>query len=276
MAGLLHPVSFVAPHVVLLFLLCVTSLMKGLSTVSACFINGFDIGYCDASIMEDEEARLVALPFCGTFVRYVPCVPRYDPLPPTREHPDGRWTTNTARKKDEWVQSLFEEVLAERLAIEGDKNLQKKGIDEFGDRGAPVPRFSHNQDCQDAYRNYLCWSNFPSCDEKGESMPLCRSVCENMMIACQYESDLWRCGESEYFNGYGPEDPTIVDGVLRYLRDFFPGQPFVSNQFESSRGKDPIPVCTPSLDGGATALQVPIMLQMMAAVGIFALYFCAW
>jgi hypothetical protein len=50
------------------------------------------------------------------------------------------------------------------------------------------------------------------------------------MISCQNHKDLWRCGDSQYFNGYSPEKPTYIDGLPTYLRDFFPGQPFKTNR----------------------------------------------
>lgn len=44
------------------------------------------------------------------------------------------------------------------------------------------------------------------------------------MVACQNQKDMWRCGESQYFNGYKAEDPdTDENDDPVYLRDFFPG-----------------------------------------------------
>lgn len=44
------------------------------------------------------------------------------------------------------------------------------------------------------------------------------------MVACQNQKDMWRCGESQYFNGYEAEEPdTDENGDPVYLRDFFPG-----------------------------------------------------
>lgn len=62
------------------------------------------------------------------------------------------------------------------------------------------------------------------CDDDGNSLVTCRSACENMMVACQNQKDMWRCGESRYFNGYEAEEPD-TDGNEDpvYLRDFFPG-----------------------------------------------------
>ncbi len=75
------------------------------------------------------------------------------------------------------------------------------------------------------------------------------------MKSCEYPSDLWRCGESEFFNGYEPEKPTWVNGVATYFRDYFPGQPFKANQFTGGRrNKKPVPVCSPSLEGAGAKL----------------------
>jgi hypothetical protein len=85
----------------------------------------------------------------------------------------------------------------------------------------------HYPNCQDAFINLFCYMNFPRCDpETNESLPLCRSLCENFFITCGYEQNLWRCGKTKWFNGYFPEPPTTDPGSgnLTYLRDYFPGQ----------------------------------------------------
>ncbi|CAM9115467.1 unnamed protein product, partial [Sphacelaria rigidula] len=86
--------------------------------------------------------------------------------------------------KDRWVQELYETVVNNRLEIEGDKELQKQGVDEYGNTGSPVPRFTENKDCQKAYKAYMCYINFPRCDDDGNSLVTCRSACENLMVAC--------------------------------------------------------------------------------------------
>ncbi len=35
------------------------------------------------------------------------------------------------------------------------------GIDEYGNKGSPVPRFTENKDCQKAFKAYMCYINFP-------------------------------------------------------------------------------------------------------------------
>lgn len=35
------------------------------------------------------------------------------------------------------------------------------GIDEYGNKGSPVPRFTDNKDCQRSYKAYMCYLNFP-------------------------------------------------------------------------------------------------------------------
>lgn len=79
------------------------------------------------------------------------------------------------------------------------------GEDEYGIEGGIEPRFHRNGDCRNAYKNYFCWANFPRCDDYEQSLMTCRSSCENFFRVCGYEKDLWRCGESKYFNGYAPE-----------------------------------------------------------------------
>jgi hypothetical protein len=55
--------------------------------------------------------------------------------------------------------------------------------------------------CKAAYEAYFCWVNFPRCDiNTNQSLPMCRSACENMFEICGYPEEMWRCGEAEYFN----------------------------------------------------------------------------
>ena len=78
-------------------------------------------------------------------------------------------------------------------------------INELGEGGKIQFRFSgrgDSGDCVRAFKNYFCWMNFPRCDQEGKSLVMCRSACENLHIACNYEQDLWRCGDPEYFYGY--------------------------------------------------------------------------
>ena len=126
------------------------------------------------------------------------------------------------------------------------------GINEFGEEADVVARFTDNPDCENAFKNFMCWLNFPRCDEEDRSLILCRSVCENFFQACkvrkgcalqrssdvpdvaamlvpaQYSSDMYRCGAPEYYGGEEPEGDDILDkdGQPIYLRAQFIGQPF--------------------------------------------------
>lgn len=82
---------------------------------------------------------------------------------------------------------------------------------------------------------------------------MCESACHNFFKACAYKPDLKRCGRTEYFNGHEPEKPASRDaeGNPIYLRDYYPGQPWVTNKF--SQGGHELAVCTPSLDGAASS-----------------------
>ena len=125
-------------------------------------------------------------------------------------------------------------------------------VNEYGDPGHIKVRFYKSKDCQDAFTNFMCWINFPRCDpETGETLPTCRSACENFFITCGYESKLWRCGKTKYFNGYFPESPSASsDGTssYTYLREYFPGQPFRKNKFVKKTGQEE-PICTPAVKG---------------------------
>ena len=61
--------------------------------------------------------------------------------------------------------------------------------------------------CENAYISYFCWVNFPRCDlNTNESLPMCRSACENMFESCGYPEEMWRCGNAEYFNAQVEKD----------------------------------------------------------------------
>ena len=68
------------------------------------------------------------------------------------------------------------------------------GLDDCKEKGA------RKTDCEMAFRNYFCFLNFPRCDDENKTLPMCRSACINLMKACKYSTDFWRCGPSKYFN----------------------------------------------------------------------------
>lgn len=169
-----------------------------------------------------------------------------------REFAQGRWTNHTTRTKDLWIQENFATFVQERVRIETNAAYQKAGVNEFGENKRIKKRFKNHRDCATSYKNLFCWSNFPRCDlEKQLTLPMCESSCRNFFKACSYKPDLIRCGRTEYFNGHEPESPATVDanGSPVYVRDYFPGQPWIPNKF--SQGGHELPVCTPAVDGSA-------------------------
>jgi hypothetical protein len=173
-------------------------------------------------------------------------------LPPSREYPNGRFN-NSVKTKDKWVSSSCDGHIQSRISLERNKTLKQQNKNEFGDLGSIKRRFYKKPDCQQAYKNYFCWINFPRCDyEKDLTLPTCRSACENFFISCGYQRDLWRCGKTKYFNGYEAEIPTSNNkGNTTYLRDYFPGQPFRQNK-RSKKGNE-LPICTPAITGSASS-----------------------
>lgn len=248
----------------LLFLLLLSA------SAEACFIQGTDSGVCSGDPL-DKAWRQLNMPFCGAIVQYTACLPKYQPLPPMREYPQGKWYNHTVYEKDQWVMRRTREVIQHRIKVETNQTLIRKGIDEYGDKGVIAQRFYKNPDCKNAYKNFMCWSNFPRCDGDEQSLVLCKSVCENYLKSCGVEKDLWRCGPSKYFNGYEPEKPSRDDfGNPVYLRDYYPGQPFRNNKF--SKGGGPIKVCTPSIKGAAPARFSYSFPAMLFWLLIFAAY----
>ncbi|KAA0177062.1 hypothetical protein FNF27_01392 [Cafeteria roenbergensis] len=225
----------------------------------ACAIQGTDSGEC-----QTRDEYEFQMPFCQDVVRYTACVPRYQPLYPN----------HTLAAKDAWVSASHARVVAERSATERNDTLRSLGENEHGIPGEVVERFFENEDCIDAYKNFLCWLNFPRCDEEGRSLILCGSVCENLFRSCRYSEDLWRCYEPSFYGGKAPEEDKDVDkdGLPVYWRAPFPGQPFRANSFDENG--DPIAVCTPSiLNGAATAgagVGVVMWLAALVAVAVVA------
>ena len=140
-------------HILGFLLFGLLLLQRGFS----CVISGTDSGTCskrylpstygnDVSAIDtarslwDCEGR-DCLPFCGKFVAsYEICLPKSDgvPLPPDQNFPHGRFHhTTSTYYKDSWVKKTALETIA-----------NKQGLD-----------------CQEAYKRYLCYANFPRCDE---------------------------------------------------------------------------------------------------------------
>lgn len=187
-----------------------------LSPSSACYLQGVDSGVCrQPSEVVDQ------MPFCGPLIQFPVCVPRYT-----------EWYPNlTITAKDDFLRSHYIELVTERLN-------QEQGFVTFGDpnfynylQKEPTEHYVKNDDCQRAFKNFLCWMNFPRCDAAGESLMLCRSVCENFFRTCRFPRDIWRCYNPEFYGGLKPEgtdgDQELnKDGNPIFLRALLPGIPF--------------------------------------------------
>eukprot|EP00939_MAST-03C_sp_MAST-3C-sp1_P001761 g1761.t1 len=191
------------------------------------------------------------LNFCGPRISWFFDHPDYEVCVP-RQSADTRAAGLTVQNKDEWVEETYKTIIRTRLEMES--AYEDSDYNEHGIAGATELRFSDNSDCQNAFKNLFCWINFPRCNAEGASMMLCRSVCENYMISCGYDYDLWRCGHERYMNGNDIETEAYTDedtGYPVYLRDFFPGHPFRSGR---SVGENvDAPICTPGVYGTASA-----------------------
>jgi len=237
-------------------------LLLHLNIVSSCRIWGADTGECSLKTL-DRTWRMQNMPFCQDFVIYPACLPKQQTLPPSREYPEGRWINYTVLTKDQWVEKSCRDWTGYRRTAETNPDYRVAGTNEFGQKGKMIKRFWHNKDCQDAYQAYFCYINFPRCDnDLQQSLPTCRSACENYFKSCMYSPDLWRCYNSKYFNGPGPETP---GPNKTYLRDFFPGQPFRKNKFTTAGV--PVPECTPAILGSApSANHAPYRLQIVCFI----------
>lgn len=201
------------------------------SVTIGCILQGYDSGVCEDYSLEGFKGQLE---FCGDKVTYRACMPA---KPPSSSED---LNDHTKIEKDKWV--------AEQYAI----------ITEWykGNHTGHDGKTSANADCMSAFKNFMCWYNFPRCSNLDVSLVMCRTVCENMMIACGITktSPFWRCGDPQYMNGLSPEVSESVDqrGYKVWKRDFFPGQPF--RDYRETDEGDPIVVCTPSILGAASDL----------------------
>lgn len=252
-------------------MLCLWISVAFIAQVSySCVIWGSDTGECSLQPL-DKIWRESNIPFCKDVVTYPACLPKFQPLPESREYPRGRWFNHTPLTKDTWVHQTAIAHIQYRQKLENNDTLRARGVNEHGDPVVIRKRFYHHPDCKNAYKNYFCWVNFPRCDlKRDESLAMCRSSCENYFISCGLDHDIWRCGKSQYFNGYEPEEPEYdFDGNAIYLRDYFPGQPFRENKFNLEN--EPIPICTPSLLGAASRVgdaRVGFLLALLVGLGL--------
>ena len=218
----------------------------------SCVISGTDSGTCSkrylpSSYGDDVQAIDTArslwdcegpdcLPFCGNYVASYPlCLPKSGvSLPPDQNFPNGRFQNHTTGTyhKDNWVKQKALETIANKPHL-----------------------FAANLDCQEAYKPYICYVNFPRCDENELSLPVCSSVCENFMRACGMDKELRRsfCEAGDHPRPSAAAAVTRGDKgeELPPVTTAFPGQPFVENKWKG-RGQPDI-VCTPSVKSGGFA-----------------------
>ena len=114
-------------------------------------------------------------------------------------------------------------------------------------------------------RRYFCYINFPRCywdktTNEMKSVSLCRSACKNFFKSCNYDKSLWRCGRTEFFNGQFPE---TFEDYERYMRDFFPGQPF-RNSYKNKGYRNINGRCTPGTPGAAAGTRPAWLLAAVA------------
>ena len=165
--------------------------------VAACGIAGYDSGEC---VDYDPEFYEPRLSFCKGSVKYRACLPKAN----------DNFPNHSISMKDDWVRDTFDEIVAERIAAEQNTNYLQNQVNEYGDPGVVVQRFSdpnvsgafgglsaclchcyfvvrlrlafndchifcsvtraclkgYYENCKDALQAYMCFMNFPRCDEQ--------------------------------------------------------------------------------------------------------------
>eukprot|EP01138_Halocafeteria_seosinensis_P009213 gb/GECG01009415.1/.p1 GENE.gb/GECG01009415.1/~~gb/GECG01009415.1/.p1 ORF type:complete len:206 (+),score=7.12 gb/GECG01009415.1/:1-618(+) len=165
------------------FLLSALTVLLCSQLSTACHIAGSDNGVCmDPVEFEDD------MPFCRSVVRYPACVPLQN---------TGIESQSVAGK-DKWVRDKVTSVISERIRLENNDRLRDQGINEHGHDVEIKKRFDGNSDCQNSYKNYMCYLNFPRCDQEGRSLILCRTVCENYFKSCKVSTCTTRAPISRF------------------------------------------------------------------------------
>eukprot|EP00929_Paragymnodinium_shiwhaense_P000862 TRINITY_DN101064_c0_g1_i1.p1 TRINITY_DN101064_c0_g1~~TRINITY_DN101064_c0_g1_i1.p1 ORF type:complete len:479 (+),score=74.51 TRINITY_DN101064_c0_g1_i1:86-1438(+) len=124
-------------------------------------------GHLTGICQDDVEGLRDKLDFCKEAVRYRACVPAHQPL----------WEGWDAAKKDKLIAGIFKDLVEKRIAKEQEVSLSKY---------VPI-HFLANPDCVAAFKNVLCWYNFPKCGDSNRSLPLCRESCDRYFQACLFE-----------------------------------------------------------------------------------------
>jgi hypothetical protein len=132
-----------------------------------------------------------------------------------------------------------------------------------GKAGSILVHFYKNDDCQEAYNKYLCYMNFPRCDDAQNSLLLCDTACQSFFRACRYpystndNNSMWRCGSAAYLGGHEGEPPASIDskGNPVYARGLFPGLPFAPYAPGA---------CTPGVPGGAGAATLALAAALLS------------
>lgn len=140
-----------------------------------------------------------------------------------------------------------------RIKVEG-----SVPIIQAGESSATLLQNFKSDACEAALSRYICWVNFPRCDEFDESLPMCMSACENFFRVCGYSASCHMCGSMEADIGWerhvhlnGNETPITTN--------YFPGQPFKKNEFLPNSDV-PKAVCTPSIKGASNKASTKIIV----------------
>ena len=263
-----------------------------LTTTNACRIAGTDSGTCynvfetNAGIQTnvfdegcnptvDGKATGQCSMFCGEILSEMGsiCVPRLDPT----------FANHTYQNKDAWIEDMFKRITNERKALEMNYTMMDLGVDEYGQEGEVIQRFwngdeidpdgikyrarnggSEVTECEKSFKHYMCYINFPRCDAEKNSLIMCRSICENLMSACNIPQWLHRCGDAKYMYDSFPETPTQNPETLdfdQYYRAPFPGAPFRDYEEEWVDGEyRAVPKCTPSVIGSSRSGHGDVMV----------------
>ena len=162
-----------------MMILYAATLLRLLLPVHSCKLQGTDSGVCTYQYLpetyqndttDEKRARQISqekwacedastcAPFCGRFIAayYPVCVPTPNPYP-------NRQFNHTIIMKDRWVEEQFNLIVSNRFKINTES--RSLGVDDDEEKRKSDNPFHKNKACQDAYKRYFCWLNFPRCGE---------------------------------------------------------------------------------------------------------------
>ena len=134
-----------------------------INLTTPCKINGYNSGQC----VEKSKIQKT-LPFCENHLPKTICLSKTQ----------NNFEIISAEKKDLMIKKIFL------------KNLEKKIIKDYEIENNTKMYLIKDEDCRISYQKFLCNWNIPKCDDQGNSVFPCFSICTEFARHCGYSQDI--------------------------------------------------------------------------------------